>query len=111
MNSFELPTLAAGISILIGFLSTFAIAFVNGVLPFVKKAWHKRVVTVVVSLALGGAAMLLYYAMTREPLPEWPVLVILSLLAASASYALVTKGAADRIERSASGSPSARDNL
>ncbi len=98
MGDFELPALAVGITVLIGFLSTYFIAFLNGVLPFVKESWQKKIVTVVVAVVMAGVSMLLYYAITGEAVPQWPVLVVLSLLAVSASYALLTKNASASIE-------------
>lgn len=105
MNEFELPTLAFGITLLMGFISTYAISFLNGVLPFVKEDWHKQVVTVIVSLAVAGLSIWLYYAISKEPLPEWPIFLLIGLMATSASYGLVTKKAGAKfIERKFSGS-------
>lgn len=105
MNDFELPVLAFGITVLIGFLSTYFISFLNGVLPFVQKDWHKKVVTVVVSVALAGLSILIYYQITQEAVPEWPVFLLIGLMATSASYALVTKQAgAAKLEQKVSGS-------
>lgn len=94
----ELPSIPAGVLTLLAFFSPYAIAALNGILPFVKKSWQKKVVTVTFSAALAAVVIVFYIAMTGEPLPSWPVFVILSLLITSASYALVMKKSATRIE-------------
>ena len=98
MNEFELPVLATGITVLLGFLSTYFVSFLNGVLPFVKSSLAKKLVTVAVAIVLAGLVMLVYYAMTGEALPSWPVFFLIALMAISASYALLTKNSAKKVE-------------
>lgn len=95
----EIPTAPAGVLVLLSFFAPYAIAALNGVLPFVKKPWQRKVVTVVVAVLLTAVVFVFYYAMTGEPLPSWPVLVLLALVVITASYALVTKTSAAALER------------
>ena len=94
----ELPTIPTGALVLLAFFAPYLVGFLNGALSFIKKPWQKKLVTVIVSIALAAVVLVFYYAMTGEALPDWPAFVILSLLVVSASYALVTKPTATRIE-------------
>lgn len=96
----EIPAVPAGVLTLLAFFSTYAIAALNAVLPFVKKSWQKKAVTIVFAAALAGLVIVFYWAMTGEPLPSWPVFVILSLLIISSSYALFTGKSASKVEES-----------
>lgn len=98
----ELPAIPAGVLILLGFFAPYAIALIN------RPEWPakiKKLVTVGVAVLLTGVVMLFYYAMTGEPLPSWPVAIILTLSVASASYALVTKSSATALEKRTSPPP------
>lgn len=93
----ELPTVPAGVLVLLGFFAPYAIALVNQ--PSWKPAW-KRVMSVAVSIALALLALLFYYLITGEELvwENWPVLVLLFIVVAQASYALVTGKSAAAVE-------------
>lgn len=93
-----LPEIPLGILALLAFFGPYLVAFLNGVLPFVKEPWQKKVVTVVVSILLAAVVILFYYFMTGDVLPSWPAFVILSLLVVSASYAFITKKSATKVE-------------
>lgn len=95
----EIPTAPAGVLVLLSFFAPYAIAALNGVLPFVKKSWQRKAVTIAVAILLTAIVFVFYYAMTGEPLPNWPVLVLLALVVIAASYALVTKQTAAALER------------
>lgn len=93
-----IPTIPVGVLTLLAFFSTYAIAALNGILPFVKKPWQKKLVTVIFAVALAAVVIVFYVAMTDEPLPSWPAFVVISLLVISASYALVTGKSATKVE-------------
>lgn len=94
----EIPTAPAGVLVLLSFFAPYAIAALNGALPFVKKAWQRKLVTIIIAALLTAVVFVLYYAITHEPLPSWPLFVLLSLVVITASYALVTKGTAAKLE-------------
>ena len=102
-----LPSIPAGVLVLLAFFGPYLVAFLNGVLPFVKKAWQKKVVTVLVAVALAVFVLIVYYFWTGDTVPEWPAFVVLSLLIISASYALVTKPSATMVEEKVSSDPPA----
>ena len=100
-----LPAVPAGVLMLLAFFSPYAIAALNGALPFVKHAWQRKVVSVVVSLLLTALVLVFYYAMTGDVVPSWPAFVLLGIVVAAASYGLVTKDSAARVEAAASTHP------
>lgn len=95
----EIPTAPAGMLVLLSFLAPYAIAALNGALPFVTKPWQRKAVTIAVAILLTAVVFVFYYAMTGDALPNWPVLALLSLVVITASYALVTKTSATRLEQ------------
>jgi len=100
--SVVLPVVPAGVLVLLAFFSPYATAALNGALPFVKEAWQRKVVSVAVSIVLAAVVLVFYYAMTGDVVPAWPVFVILSITIAAASYALVTKPSAAKVEAATS---------
>ncbi len=98
----ELPTIPAGVLVLLALVAPYAVAALNGALPFVTKPWQKKAVSVVVSAILTAAVLAFYYVYTGDVVPAWPVLVLLAIVVAQASYALVTKASAAAIEQRAS---------
>ncbi|MBW9094653.1 hypothetical protein JNB62_13230 [Microbacterium jejuense] len=94
----EIPTAPAGVLVLLAFFSPYAIGALNGALPFVKKAWQRKLVAVVVSLLLTAIVLAFYYLLTGDTIPAWPALVLLVLVVATSSYALVTKDSASKLE-------------
>lgn len=98
----ELPTIPAGVLVLLALVAPYAVAALNGALPFVKKPWQKKAVAIIVAALLTAAVLAFYYAYTGDVIPQWPVLVLLAIVVAQASYALVTKSTAAALERSAS---------
>lgn len=97
-----LPEIPAGVLVLLAFFAPYAIGALNGALPFVTKAWQKKLVTVVVAILLAVIVLAFYYFMSGDIVPSWPVFIILSLLVTSASYALVTKTSATKVEQAVS---------
>ena len=92
----NLPAIPAGVLTLLAFFAPYAQAVLQ------RPGWStaaKRWLTVCLALALTAVAMVFYYAMTGDLLPSWPAFIILALMVASASYALVTKSTATKLEK------------
>lgn len=111
-GTIEIPTAPLAVMTIAGFLSTYVISALNGVLKFVTKEWQRAVVSVVASVALGIVSLVCYYLITADPLPAdpagWVGLAFVTLVVCQASYNLVTKAlgakALERVtERAASG--------
>lgn len=97
-----LPTIPAGVLVLLALVAPYAVAALNGALPFVTKPWQKKAVSVVVSAVLTAAVLAFYYVFTGDVVPQWPALVLLAIVVAQASYALVTKSTANAVEQATS---------
>lgn len=93
-----LPTIPAGVLVVLALVAPYAIGFLNGVLPFVTKPWQKKALAIVVAVVLAAAVLAFYYAYTGDLIPEWPVLVLLAIAVVQASYALITKPTAAAVE-------------
>lgn len=99
----EIPGLALGIVTLLGFFATYAVAFLNGVLPFVKTPWQKKVVSVVVAIILAVVVIVFYYQITSEPIGNPWVFALYVIVVVNAAYALVTRDlGAKQVEAAAS---------
>lgn len=98
----ELPTIPAGVLVLLALVAPYAVAVLNGWLPFIKKPWQKKAVSVGVSTVLTAAVLAFYYVFTGDVVPQWPALVLLAIVVAQASYALVTKNTANAVEQAVS---------
>lgn len=64
-------------------------------------AWDlivKKVAAVVVAIVLTAIVLAFYYVYTGDTVPAWPVLVLLAVVVAQASYAMVTKTSATVLE-------------
>lgn len=94
-----IPFPAAGVLTLLAFFAPYAIGALNGVLPFVKTPLQKKIVSVIVSIALAAVVMVFYYAMTGASLEAWPVFILLAIGIVQLSYGLVTKSGAAAVER------------
>lgn len=93
----ELPAIPLGMITLLGFFAPFAIAVINH--PAWPSRW-KYLVTILVNVALVAIVFAVYYAMTKEPLPGWPVLLIVGLGVTQAAYLLLWKKPATALESS-----------
>jgi hypothetical protein len=92
---FEIPAVPLGLVVVLTFLSPLAIAVVN------QEFWaprYKKVVSVAAAALLAAMAIAIYYALTKEPLPDWPILVLIGVAVSQLSYTLVLKKPASRIE-------------
>lgn len=98
-----IPALPLGIVTLLAFFGPYAVGALNGVLPFVTKPWQKKLVSIVVSVLLA-AAVIVIFAFSGGELPTtWPALVIWSVVVLAASYAFVLRSSAARVERAIGG--------
>lgn len=96
-----LPTIPAGLLVLMALFAPYASAALNGALSFVTKPWQKKAVAIVIALLLTAIVLVGYYVTTGDTIPDWPVLVLLAIVVAQASYALVTKSTATVVEHKA----------
>lgn len=85
-----LPAAPLGIITLLGFFAPYAIGALNGVLPAVTKPIHRKIVSVTASIILAAVVMAFYYGITRDPIGDWWLFVLLAIVVVNASYALVT---------------------
>ncbi len=93
-----IPTAPAGVLALLAFFGPYAVAFLNGALPFVKTAAQRKLVTLIVAVLLTAIVLVVYYAITGDTIPQWPTFVLLAIVVISASYSLVTKSSASKLE-------------
>ena len=96
MNEFTLPVAPVAVTAILGLLAPYFIAIVN------RPQWAphvKRIVAVAATVALTAVALVLFYAVTKEPVPEWPQLVLLAIVVSQAAYALLLKPTAVTLEQ------------
>lgn len=91
----DLPVIPAGLLALLAFFAPYAIAIINH--PSWNPKW-KRLVAIIVSIVLALVVMVLYYLMTVDLIPQWPVLLLLAIVVSQAAYALVLKPTAKSVE-------------
>lgn len=84
----QIPIAPLGIMTLLAFFAPYGVAVINH--PG-WKAGSKRLVSIITSIALALVVTILYYWMTGEPLPSWPVLILLSFVVSQASFTLLWK--------------------
>lgn len=97
-----IPIPAAGILTLLAFFSPYAVSALNGVLPFVKEPWQKKVVSVLFAVALAAIVVVFYQNITGEPIGDIWAFLILAVVIVQASYALITRDlGAKRVEAAA----------
>lgn len=89
-----IPAIPAGVLTLLSFLAPYAIALINH--PS-WKAGSKRLVAIVVSLLLTLIVLVLYFIMTGDRIPSWPVLILLAIVVSQAAY-LLLKDSATQVE-------------
>lgn len=87
-----IPAAPLGVLTLLAFFGTYAVSFLNGVLPFVTKPWQKRSVSVVVAIVLAVVVIVFYHHITGEPIGNPWVFTLFAIVIAAASYSLITKG-------------------
>jgi hypothetical protein len=92
----ELPTIPAGVLVLLALLAPYLQAVIQ------RPKWSpivKKVLAVTLAIALTAVVLVLYYAYTGDLIPDWPALILLAMVVAQASYALVTKRTAGLVEQ------------
>lgn len=94
-----LPAVPAGILTLLAFFAPYAIGALNGVLPFVKTAWQRKLVSIVVAIVLAAIVVVFYQNITGEPIGNIWVFMLLALGVIAISYAYITRGTAKALER------------
>lgn len=91
-----LPTIPAGVLTLLALAAPYLQALIQ------RPTWSpavKKVAAVVVAVVLTAAVLLFYYLYTGDTVPAWPVLVLLAIVVAQASYTLVTRRTASALEQ------------
>ena len=96
-----IPAAPAGILTLLAFFAPYGVAALNGALPFVKTAWQKKAVAIIVAIVLALVVIVFYQAITGQPIGNPGLFALLSLVVLQASYALITRGSASAVERAA----------
>lgn len=96
-----IPTIPAGILTLLAFFAPYAIGALNGVLPFVKKPWQKKLVSILVAVVLAAVVVVFYQNITGEPIGSIWAFILLAIVIVAASYSLITRSTATAVERAA----------
>jgi hypothetical protein len=94
MTEFALPTVPAVITLLLNFFAPYAVALV------VDPAWpakYKKLVAIITSLVLSAVVLIFAVLVGGYVMPAWPVLALLAIAVAQASYDLVLKQSANRL--------------
>lgn len=91
-----LPTIPAGVLVLLALVAPYVQAIIQR--PS-WRPWVKRVLAIVLAIVVAGVVLAFYYVYTGDVIPDWPVLVLLAIVVAQASYAMVTKSTAAKVER------------
>lgn len=92
----DIPVVPAGIILLLNFFAPYATAIV------INPRWSdaaKKIVAIVVAIVLAAVVMAIAYFGFEQPLPSWPVLLLLAVAISQASYDLVTGRSADVVTR------------
>lgn len=92
----ELPTIPAGVLTLLALAAPYVQALIQ------RPEWStgaKKIAAVAVAFILTAVVLVFYYIATGDTVPAWPVLVLLAIVVAQASYAMVTKNTATALEQ------------
>lgn len=96
MNEFVLPTVPTIVTAILNLFAPYLVAIVN------RPEWSanvKRIVAVVVTVVATALVLVMFYAITREPIPDWPLLLLLAVVVSQAAYALLLKQSAQVVEQ------------
>lgn len=91
----ELPTIPAGVLVLLALAAPYVQALIQ------RPKWSptvKRILAVVIPVVLTAIVLAFYFVYTGDTVPAWPALVLLAIVVAQASYALITKSSASELE-------------
>lgn len=91
-----LPTIPAGVLVLLALLAPYLQAFIQR--PS-WRPWVKRALAIILAIILAAVVLAFYYVYTGDVVPTWPALVLLAIVVAQASYAMVTRDTAAKVER------------
>lgn len=94
-----LPTIPAGVLVLLALAAPYVQALIQ------RPSWSaavKKAVAVAVAIVLTAVVLLFYYVYTGDTIPAWPVLILLAIVVAQASYTLLTKNTATTLEQRSS---------
>ena len=96
MNTSEvaIPAIPAVVTLLLNFFAPYAVALV------VDPAWpakYKKLVAIITSLVLTAVVLVFAVLVGGFVVPAWPVLAILAIAVAQASYDLVLKRSANHL--------------
>ena len=89
-----IPAVPVGVLVLLNFFAPYATSIV------VQPWWPtsaKKWVAIAVALLLSAVVLLLAFFGFGEPIPSWPVLLLLGVVVSQASYDLILKKSADRL--------------
>lgn len=103
-----LPTIPAGVLMLLALAAPYLQAILQ------RPSWSptaKKILAVVLPAVLTAVVLAFYYVYTGDTVPDWPVLVLLAIVVAQASYALATKTTAAVVERTFNAGTSLRRDL
>lgn len=101
-----IPSIPAGVLTLLAFFAPYAVGLLNGILPFVRTTAQKRLVAIVVAIVLAAVVIIVYQAVTGQPIGDPWLFGLLSIVVIQASYALVTRDlGAKQIERATNTTP------
>ncbi|MFD8770325.1 hypothetical protein [Microbacterium oxydans] len=92
----ELPTIPAGVLVLLALAAPYVQALIQ------RPKWSptvKRILAVVIPIVLTAIVLAFYFVYTGDTVPAWPALVLLAIVVAQASYALITKNSATELEQ------------
>lgn len=98
MNELIIPTIPAGVVVLLNFFAPYAVSIA------INPRWpeaRKKLVAIAISVLLALVVMLLAFFGFGVEIPSWPSLIVLAVVVCQASYALVTKPTADQLARTA----------
>lgn len=90
-----IPAIPAGVLTLLAFFSPLAVAVIN------HPRWpagSKRLAAIVVSIALTALVLVVYYLITGDLVPYWPVMLLLAIVVQQAAYALIMKSPSNTVE-------------
>lgn len=91
----EIPAVPVGVLTLLAFFAPYAVALINRPeWPTAARKW----VSVGVAVALAAIVLAVYFAATGEIPQTWWAFLLLSVVVVSASYTLVTRRSATRLE-------------
>lgn len=89
-----IPAIPVGVMVLLNFFAPYATSLVlQSWWPSAAKKW----VAIAVSLVLAAVVLLIAFFGFGEPIPSWPVLLLLAVVVSQASYSLLLKQSADKL--------------